>query len=116
MGNLSKKEIRKRRKEAIAALTQSDVNFIGKGKITTSDGGPEKVSNGKVCNQKGAFGRPAWRRGLEVGTYQTFDKSNHERHKDCQDDRNTRYAAEKFKAELMKEPTPENGYESLEVV
>ena len=100
MANKSKREIRRIKREAIAKITGADANFIGKGRITTQHRGEvEKMSSSShVCNQKGAFGK----RSGEKGVYQTFDKSNKERHKEYKDDRNTYFARKKLQRDLDK--------------
>jgi len=80
--NRSKKEIMRDRKERIKKHLGVDPDTVLQNKFSPNscDGKqPKEGKGGKVTNQKGAFGRPAWMRNLPPGTYETYDLTNKER-------------------------------------
>jgi len=82
MANISKKEIRKRRRIALEKLGLMPDHILC-GRLTLMGGrgkSPNYNKYGKISNQKGAFGSVKWKKGLKKGVYATFSMTNHEKH------------------------------------
>lgn len=82
MANISKKAIRRKRREALEKMGYNPEHILG-GRLSLQGGGGKSPKNSKyhggITNQKGAFGGPKWKRGLSAGVYETFTTTNHER-------------------------------------
>lgn len=82
MANLSKKEIRKRKRTALKELGHNPDHVL-RDRLSLQGGNGKLPKTGKksgnISNQKGAFGQPGWKRGLTSGIHETFSTTNHVR-------------------------------------
>lgn len=100
MANLSKKEIRRRKRKAIEDLGRNPDNILtGKHSIQGGTGKSSKRSKhtGSIVNQRGAFGKPSWKRELMAGVYETFSMTNYYRHQKAMEDSKKKLERERIK-------------------